>query len=231
LKEYLRVRDRDQGKLEIIKGEKGMGPGTRPLRVQRVGDLLLASDGPGLPMYIHDVILPSERASFPMRDGEVVNVKLDHEIRKVKQKSATGTLKRRHYSAVAKILNARMDEMTDYLPDVVQPKDPYELGKDSGILDLLHVYPMGTGIIPPKGAQTNVRPEELARLAQARAKADSSPDARLAYEKELATFVKEHGKAQIIATAGISDAHTSIWDVNWKILIREAREFTASLRH
>jgi hypothetical protein len=231
LKEHLRVRERDRDKLEIVEGQKGMGPGTRPLRIERAGDLILASDGPGLPLQIHDVILPSERASYPMKDGEVVYVKLDHEIRKVYQKTATGKLKRRHYSAVAKVLNSRMNEMTDYLPDVVQPKNEYELGKDSGILDLLHVYPMGTGLVPAKGTKLHaIPPEILADLAQARAKALKGSQAdELAYETKLADIVRTLGKAKVLATAGISDAHTSIWDVNWKVVIREAREFTASL--
>ncbi len=231
LKEYLKVRDHDIGKLEIIKGQKGMGPGTRPLRIQRVGDLILAADGPGLPMHIHDVILPSERAKYPMKDGEVVYVKLDHEIRKVYQQTATGKFKRRHYSAVAKVLNSRMNEMTDYLPDVVQPKNEFELGKDSGILDLLHVYPMGVGIVPGKGSKLQaITPEILAQLSQAKAKAETgSQDDKVAYEVLVRETVKSLGKAKVLATAGISDAHTSIWEVNWKVVIKEARDFTASL--
>jgi hypothetical protein len=232
LHEYLKVRDQDLGKLEIIKGQKGMGPGTRPLRIQRIGDLLLASDGPGLPMYVHEVLLPSERETYPMKEGEVVYVKLDHEIRKIYQQTPSGKLKRRHYSAVAKILDSKMAEMTDYLPDVVQPKNEYELGKDSGILDLLHVYPMGIGITPKAGMKlSRVTPEMLQQLATLRAKAQSGlKDDRLNYETQLAKVSRQAGNAKILATAGISDAHTSIWEVNWKTVIREAREFTASLR-
>ncbi|RYZ69176.1 MAG: hypothetical protein EOP05_15235, partial [Proteobacteria bacterium] len=59
LKEHLKA-DPNQPNVQIVKGEKGLGPGTRPVRIRRAGDLILISDGPGLPERIHGVLSESE---------------------------------------------------------------------------------------------------------------------------------------------------------------------------
>lgn len=122
---------------------KGLGPGTRPLRIQRKGNRLYTSDGPG--MTEHDAgKIPADRlAGFALADGGVTYLTFDHEIRYVKQKVNGQNLLRRHYSASLKFFDASLTNIISYRPDAIQPKTKYELGFNSGITDLLHVYPMG----------------------------------------------------------------------------------------
>jgi len=72
-----------------------------------------------------------------------VFVTFDHEIRYAYQKVGNQKFRRRHYSASIKVFDRSLTNLIGYMPDVIQPKTRAERGLNSGILDLLHVYPMG----------------------------------------------------------------------------------------
>lgn len=221
LKEHLTVNPNDTH-VSIVKGEKGLGPGTRPVRIRRAGDLLLVSDGPGLPERVHAVLNESERASYPLAEGQVTFGKLDHEIRKYKQNVRSGTLKRRHYTGTAKFLNDRMTEITAYRPDAIQPKNAHEKGLNSGILDLQHQYPMGIVI----GDATPISKKTLDYLKELREAASKDPAAKAKYESSLKYVADKLGLAKIQVTSGTSDAHTMILEVDFKGLYKEAVDMT-----
>ncbi len=227
LPEHLKVPEA-RTDLEIIPGEKGIGNGTRMIRTRRAGDLLLTTDVNGAGEYITGVLSASERETYPVADGEEVPTRLDHEIRKIKQKTPGGTLKRRHYSMSFTVMNARQDRIVDYLPDILQPRFPHELGLDSGILDLLHLYPMGIAVIPKQwGDQMHaVTPETLEILARAKAEAGSGEPAKAMYESMLADVVARFGLTTIVATGGTSDANTDLYELDQKVLLARAKVFT-----
>ncbi len=125
---------------------KGLGPGTRPVRIQRKGNQLFTSDGPGAPEHFAGDIPENRLNDFPIVDGGVTYLTFDHEIRYVKQKVNGQTLMRRHYSASLKFFDSTLTNIIFYRPDAIQPKTKHELGFNSGITDLLHVYPMGFAI-------------------------------------------------------------------------------------
>lgn len=122
---------------------KGLGPGTRPLRIRRQNQKLYLSEGPGFPEFMSGSISAKESDSFPMAEGEVIFLTFDHEIRYFTQQINDSVFLRRHYSASIKIFDETLTKIIHYLPDVIQPKTVYERGFASGILDLQHVYPMG----------------------------------------------------------------------------------------
>lgn len=141
LKENLRSNDRNTR----IASEKpkGLGPGTRPIPLTRKGNELFGADGVGARAVSLGKIPPSLLTQFPVKDGETIFATFDHEIRYVYQTVNGKQLRRRHYSASIKIFDRTLTNMTHYLPDVIQTVTPAERGLNSGILDLLHVYPMG----------------------------------------------------------------------------------------
>lgn len=136
---------------------KGLGPGTRPIRLERRGDELFASDAPGAPQTSLGKIPAALASKYPVKDGDTVYVTFDHEIRYIYQKVGNANLRRRHYSASIKIFDPTLTNMIGYLPDVIQTKTAEERGLNSGILDLQHVYPMGYTITKGAKGKTVVR--------------------------------------------------------------------------
>lgn len=122
---------------------KGLGPGTRPVRLVRTGDELFASEGYGAELVSLGKIPAELLSTFPVRDGRAIYATFDHEIRYIYQKVGDANLRRRHYSASIKLFDETLTNMIGYLPDVIQTVTPAERGLNSGILDLQHVYPMG----------------------------------------------------------------------------------------
>ncbi|MEK7355154.1 MAG: hypothetical protein AAB250_01800, partial [Bdellovibrionota bacterium] len=124
MKEHLQSND---PKVKIATNKpKGMGPGTRPLRFDREGDVLYGSDGPGAPRRPLGRIPKTLLQNFPIADGKVIYMTFDHEIRYFYQKAMEADLRRRHYSGSNKVFDSTLWKMTDYLPDVVQPKTEHE---------------------------------------------------------------------------------------------------------
>lgn len=141
LKEHLVSND---PKLRIASEKpKGLGPGTRPVRLVREGNELFASEGFGAELVSLGKIPNELLTKFPVEDGRAVYATFDHEIRYLYQTVGDAKLRRRHYSASIKIFDATLTNMIGYLPDVIQTVTPAERGLNSGILDLQHVYPMG----------------------------------------------------------------------------------------
>lgn len=155
LKENLRSND---PKVRIASEKpKGLGPGTRPVRLERRGNEILVADGAGAEAVSIGQIPQPLVASFPVKDGQSVFVTFDHEIRYVYQTVGNAKLRRRHYSASIKIFDDSLANMIGYLPDVIQTVTPAERGLNSGILDLQHVYPMGWVIAQGKTGKPVVR--------------------------------------------------------------------------
>ncbi|MES2965995.1 MAG: hypothetical protein V4760_19085, partial [Bdellovibrionota bacterium] len=155
LKEHLKSNDPN---LRIASEKpKGLGPGTRPIRLERRGQELFGADAPGAPAVSLGNIPARLMEKFPIADGDVVYVTFDHEIRYMYQKVGSSNLRRRHYSASIKIFDPTLTRIVDYLPDVIQTVTPAERGLNSGILDLQHVYPMGWTISPNAQGKSIVR--------------------------------------------------------------------------
>ena len=217
--------------LKIKPGVKGIGNGTRPLLTRRVGDLILTQDVSGAGEFITGVLTPSERATYPLKDGESAPIRFDHEIRKVQQTTPGGVFTRRHYSMSFTVFNGRMDKITDYLPDVIQPLQPHELGANSGILDLLHVYPMGIALVPKSGKTLRpVDPKDIEFLrklaADAAQEAPTSEIAKGIYKHYLEGALAWHGMAVAKVSGGSSDANTDLYDADLKVMLGEAKAFT-----
>ncbi len=122
---------------------KGMGPGTTPVRLSRVGDALYLSEDKHGESRLVGTIPKAARAGFPVAAGEVKYVSFDHEIRYFKDQRGGAKFQKRHYSMAVKLFDPTLTKIEAYYADVVQPKRMYERGRTSGIVDLHHVYPMG----------------------------------------------------------------------------------------
>jgi hypothetical protein len=155
LKEHLRTTD-ENTRLTPNKA-KGLGPGTRPLRVQRRGDELLISDGPGSSNVAINKLSAEQIPKMKIKDGETIYLTFDHEIRYYDQVVDGVTLVRRNYTASIKVFSRTLTTLVGYMPDVIQAKESAERGLDSGILDLQHVYPMGFTIHNSAAGDSRVR--------------------------------------------------------------------------
>ncbi|HVK60351.1 MAG TPA: hypothetical protein VM432_02325 [Bdellovibrionales bacterium] len=136
---------------------KGLGPGTRPLRVRRDGNRIMISESPTSPEAFAGTIPQDRLNDFTVRDGQVIFVTFDHEIRYLKQKTNGRTFYRRHYSASTKFFDETLTRLIGYDADTIQPVTTLERGQDSGILDLQHVYPMGWTLQLSSTGPTKVR--------------------------------------------------------------------------
>ena len=131
---------------------KGMGPGTPPVRVVRRGNQLFVSDGKNAA----EVAAGKVPKGFPLKDGEVTYLTFDHEIRYFKDTRKTGEFVKRHYSLSVKQFDPSLTKIKAYFADALQPRELHELGYNSGIADLQHVYAMGREVI--------VGPDGVARV-------------------------------------------------------------------
>lgn len=130
-----------------------MGPGGIPVRVLRQGNQLFVSEARDAPLLNAGTIPPSQLEGFPLVDGQVNYVTFDHEIRYFK----AGKYLKRHYTASIKFWDPTLTQITAYYADAIQPRELYELGYRSGIVDLQHVYPMGRTLHTNSRGQTSVR--------------------------------------------------------------------------
>ena len=130
-------------RVDVSKG-KGLGPGSIPIRMERVGNKLYISNGVGAPAEYAGTIPKINRANFILKTGEVKFLTLDHEIRYFKE----GSFIKRHYTASFKLFNDELTHIEAYFADAIQPLTLRERGVTSGILDLQHIYPMGRTIVP-----------------------------------------------------------------------------------
>jgi hypothetical protein len=118
----------------------GFGPGTRPLRLERQGDRLLVSDGPGAKQF------DAGRIGDVIADGEVLYLSFDHKLRYLSEPE-TGAMKR-VYSGAITLWEKDLETPRLLYDDVVQPIRPHQVGL-SGILDLHHAaYNMGVMLLP-----------------------------------------------------------------------------------
>ncbi len=125
----------------------GFGPGTRPLRIERRGDQLLASDGPGARQYVAGTV-----KSDVVKDGEVVYLSFDHKLRYLKEPES-GAIKR-VYSGTVTLWEKDLETVRRLYDDVVQPIRGHQVGL-SGILDLHHAaYNMGVMLLPNESGCT-----------------------------------------------------------------------------
>ncbi len=118
---------------------KGLGPGTPPVRAIRRGNQLFISDGPNAP----EVLAGPVPGGFPLRDGEVTYLTFDHEIRYFEDVRGGHRFLKRHYSMTVRRFDPTLSTIEAYYADALQPRETHELGYNSGIADLQHVYPMG----------------------------------------------------------------------------------------
>ena len=132
---------------------KGLGPGAPPVRVVRRGDKLFLSDGKNAPEHFAGTV----DDSIGLADGEVSYLTLDHEIRYFNDTRGKDTFLKRHYSMSIKKFNPELDHIEAYYGDALQPRTPSELGADTGIVDLQHVYPMGREIVVGADGRASVR--------------------------------------------------------------------------
>jgi hypothetical protein len=120
----------------------GFGPGTRPLRLERRGDQLLVSDGPGAKQYAAGRI----EDDSVLRDGEVVHLSFDHKLRYLFEPESGA--QKRVYSGSITLWEKDLETVRLLYDDVVQPVRPHQVGL-SGILDLHHAaYHMGVMLLP-----------------------------------------------------------------------------------
>lgn len=141
LREHLNKFDGD-AKLATYKN-KGLGPGTRPIRVTRKGNELFISEDARAEQISAGRLGFDALQALKIKDGETLYLTFDHEIRYFEQNVDGKPMLRRHYSASIKVFDKTLKNMVGYLPDVIQAIRPEERGLNSGILDLQHVYPMG----------------------------------------------------------------------------------------
>lgn len=132
---------------------KGLGPGTPPVRVVRRGDKLFVSDGKNAPEHFAGLA----DASLGLKDGEATYIAFDHEIRYFQDKRGDDSFTKRHYTMSIKQFNPELDKIEAYYGDVIQPRNPAELGVNSGIADLQHVYPMGREVLVDDQGLATVR--------------------------------------------------------------------------
>ena len=127
----------------------GFGPGTRPIRVERKGDQLWVSDGPGAKQYL------AGKASDLIADGETVYVSFDHKLRHLKVPDAGA--EKRVYSGTITVWEKDLETVRALYDDVVQPIRGHQVGL-SGILDLHHAaYHMGVMLLPRGEEECTVR--------------------------------------------------------------------------
>ena len=120
----------------------GFGPGTRPIRLERKGDRLLVSDGPGAAQ------LEAGRISgeFPVKDGEALYLSFDHKLRHLREPESGA--EKRVYSGTVTLWEKDLETVRALYDDVVQPTRGHQVGL-SGILDLHHAaYNMGVMLLP-----------------------------------------------------------------------------------
>jgi len=139
-------------KVYTAKG-KGMGPGTAPIRVVRRGDQLFASDGKNAT----EIAAGKVPKDFSLKDGEVSYIAFDHEIRYFKDVRGQDEFLKRHYSLSIKQFDPSLTKVKAYYADALQPRQLHELGYNSGIADLQHVYPMGREVIQGADGVAKVR--------------------------------------------------------------------------
>jgi hypothetical protein len=133
-------------------------------------------------------VVPKEMSSkFPIKDGETKFLSFDHEIRHFADKRGEVNFDKRHYSTSIKLFNDRIDTIEKYYGDAIQPTTAHELGENSGIADLQHVYPMGRTVVT-KGDRTVVN-----------VYAGASDAHTTQYEVDVMTLLQEmsEGSAQV----------------------------------
>lgn len=135
----------------------GLGPGTRPIRVERQGDQLYVSDGPNAPK------LPAGKASGDfLTEGDVVYVSFDHKLRYLAVKDPDDPEKsiarKRVYTGTITVWEKDLETVRTLYDDVVQPVEDHQIGL-TGIMDLHHAaYNMGVVLLPdPSGEEATVR--------------------------------------------------------------------------
>lgn len=143
----------------------GFGPGTRPLRLEREGDRLYLSDGPGMPRHLAGRVPASLSGSFVVGDGEVLFLSFDHKLRHLQIPEAGA--EKRVYSGTVTLWEKDLESVRVLYDDVVQPIHAHQVGL-SGIVDLHHAaYHMGAMILPA------AREDELATLRVTAGEADA----------------------------------------------------------
>ncbi len=125
---------------------KGFGPGTAPVRVRRAGDDVFLSEGKGAPEVKIGTVSSVGSEGFPIKEGGVVHLTFDHEVRYCVDKRADVEAVKRVYSASIKLWDKSLTSIDKVFADAVQPLLPHQRG-GSGILDLHHTYPMGRVIV------------------------------------------------------------------------------------
>jgi hypothetical protein len=132
---------------------KGGGPGTPPVRVVRRGANLFVSDGKNAQEFLAGRV-PRD---FSLRDGEVSYLSFDHEIRYFSDVREGQAFLKRHYSLSVKKFDPSLTRIDAYYADALQPRTAHELGYNSGIADLQHVYPMGREVVVGADGLARVR--------------------------------------------------------------------------
>lgn len=221
------VQDQDQVEhlsstqdgVEVIAGEKGIGPGTPMLHVRRVGNLLLGSrdadqDDAPLPHafeaheFIIGVIDPKE--NYVVKPGERVPQMFFHDIRKLRLKQKGGVHKLRHYDAAHAVFEPDLMSLRAYLPGVIEADQDLAKGLHSGITDLMHAaYLMGYAFIQPKGVRvSSLSVGEVHHLRDLHAAAEAGRIGWSEYQQYQDHLMASHNRAQIALTGGESDSHT-----------------------
>ncbi|MBC7384693.1 MAG: hypothetical protein H7301_00845 [Cryobacterium sp.] len=130
----------------ITEKGKGLGPGSAPYRLERHGNQLLVSRGKYAPSFPYKKALP---ANFPLKDGEVTYIAINHEVRYLKDMRNGMKSIKRHYSGSPVRYNNELTKIITYYSDAIQPKLALEVNSGtSGVGDLQHLYPMTGDIVP-----------------------------------------------------------------------------------
>jgi hypothetical protein len=155
---------------------KGLGPGTPPVRIARVGNRLFVSAGKNAKQQFAGTV-PAE---FLLKDGEAKYLTFDHEIRYFMDSRDGQDFLKRHYSLSIKQFDSTLTRVEAYYGDALQPREPHELGFKSGIADLQHVYAMGWQIV--------TGPDGIARVRLSLGVSDAHTEI---VEVDLITLMKE----------------------------------------
>jgi hypothetical protein len=138
-----------------VNPKRGFGPGTTPVRIERRGDSLFVSEGKHAPQLFAGKVPPDLSDRLPIKDGAVVYLSFDHELRVLEDRRGDILAPKRVYSSTLKLWNPQLDRIDLVYGDAVQPLLPHQRG-GSGIVDLHHTYPMGR-VLVTDGERTVVR--------------------------------------------------------------------------
>ena len=122
-------------------GYRGFGPGARPIRLEREGNQLFASEGRNAPRTRVGEIPAAQLKTFPIPDGQTKLLTADHQLRTLEIDVDGQTVPKRVYSMAFRLWNAEGDRPELIYSDAAQPVSADARG--GGILDLQHVYPVG----------------------------------------------------------------------------------------